>query len=208
MMSSHALGVETSRPLTTSKTLGVAALATAAAGLAYSVAFVILKDPLLASLFLMLGGLLATPVLIGLTGLLSRPIPISALLAIMLAFAAALGTAVHGGYDLANRLHPPAALPLDVPNPVDPRGLLSFGVAGLALVILALVVVRNWRAPRWLAPLALIDGVVLIALYLARLVILDPANPLVLIPALLAGFLLNPAWYIGLALWFFRNRHP
>jgi hypothetical protein len=48
--------------------------------------------------------------------------------------------------------------------------------------------------------------VLLIALYLARLIILDPSSPVVLIPALLTGVVLNPAWYIGLAFWFVRDR--
>jgi hypothetical protein len=64
MTSSTALGVETSPQLVASKASGFAALATAASGLAYSVSFLILKDPLLASLFLMLGGLLAVRVLV------------------------------------------------------------------------------------------------------------------------------------------------
>jgi hypothetical protein len=134
--SSTALGVEISPRLVASKGSGVAALAAAVAGLAYSVSFVILQDSLLASLFLMLGGVLAVPVLVGLAARLGQPLPVSALVAIVLALAAALGSAVHGGFDLANQLHPPATLPPDLPNPVDPRGLLSFGVAGLALVIL------------------------------------------------------------------------
>jgi hypothetical protein len=43
-------------------------------------------------------------------------------------------------------------------------------------------------------------------LYLARLTILFRLNPLALVPALLTSFVLNPAWYVGLALWFFRDR--
>jgi hypothetical protein len=206
MTSSTALGVEASPPSVTSKASGVAALAAAAAGLAYSVSFVILRDPLLASLFLMLGGLLAVPVLVAVAARLAQPIPVSALAALVLAVGAALGSAIHGGFDLANQLHPPPTLAPDLPNPVDPRGLLSFGIAGLGLVILGIVFPRAERVPRWLGVLAVTDGVLLIALYLARLIILDPSSPVVLIPALLAGFVLNPAWYIGLAFWCVRDR--
>jgi hypothetical protein len=206
MMSSKAMGVEASPQSVTSKASGVAALAAAAAGLAYSVSFVILRDPLLASLFLMLGGLLAVPVLVAVAARLAQPIPVSALAAIVLAVAAALGSAIHGGFDLANQLHPPPTLAPDLPNPVDPRGLLSFGIAGLGLVILGIVFARGERVPRWLEVLAVTDGVLLIALYLARLIILDPSSPVVLIPALLTGVVLNPAWYIGLAFWFVRDR--
>jgi hypothetical protein len=106
---------------------------------------------------------------------------------------------------LPTQLHPVATLAPDVSNPVDPRGLLSFGVAGLALVVLGLVVAPGGRIPRWLGVFATVNGVLLIGLYLARLIILNPADPLVVIPALLTGFLLNPAWYLGLAVWFFRS---
>lgn len=207
-MSATALDVQASDPVRTTRRFGFAALGAAAVGLAYSVSFVLLANLLLASLFLLLGGLLAATVLVGVVTRLPRPVPSSALLAMTLGFAAAVGSALHGGYDLANQIHPPARLLADVPNPVDPRGLLSFGVAGLALVILGLVVAREPRAPRGLGVLALVNGAVLIALYVARLVVLDPASPLVLVPALLAGFVLNPAWYIGLALWFFRSQRP
>jgi hypothetical protein len=205
MTSSTVLGIDVSPNLVSSKASGVAAVAAAAAALAYSVSFVILKDAVLASLFLMFGGLLATPVLIALGARFAQPVPVSALAAIVLGIAAGLGSAVHGGYDLANQLHPVAAQAADLPNPVDPRGLLSFGVAGLALLILGLVVAPGGRIPRWLGVLATVSGVLLIGLYLARLIILNPADPLVLIPALLTGFLLNPAWYLGLAVWFFRS---
>jgi hypothetical protein len=43
-----------------------------------------------------------------------------------------------------------------------------------------------------------LDGVLLVLLYLARLIVLDPTSPLVLAPAVLTGFLVNPALY----LWF------
>ena len=205
MTSSTALGFDVSPKPVSSKASGGAAAAAAAAALAYSISFVIIKDALLASLFLMVGGLLATPVLIALGARLPQPIPVSALAAIVLGIAAGLGSAAQGGYDLANQLHPVATLPPDVANPVDPRGLLSFGVAGLALLILGLVVAPGGRIPRWLGVLATVNGVLLIGLYLARLIILNPADPLVVMPALMTGFLLNPAWYLGLALWFFRS---
>jgi hypothetical protein len=51
-----------------------------------------------------------------------------ALGAIVLALAAALGSAVHGGFDLANTLHPPVARAPDLPNPVDPRGTASCSI--------------------------------------------------------------------------------
>lgn len=43
-------------------------------------------------------------------------------------------------------------------------------------------------------------GVVLVVTWLARLVILDAASPLVLAPALVAG-LLSPLFFLGLGAW-------
>ena len=151
MTSSAALGVDASPNLVSYKASGIAAVAAAVAALAYSVSFVILENAVLASLFLMVGGLLTTPVFIALGARLPKPVPVSALAAIMLGVAAGLGSAVHGGYDLANQLHAVATLAPELPNPVDPRGLLSFGVAGLALVILGVVITPGGRIPRWLA---------------------------------------------------------
>ena len=37
-----------------------------------------------------------------------------------------------------------------------------------------------------------------IILYVARLTVLTASSPVIFIPALLAGFLLNPAWYLWL----------
>jgi len=41
--------------------------------------------------------------------------------------AGALGSAVRGGYDFANAVHPPAAVNPDLPNPVDPRACSPSG---------------------------------------------------------------------------------
>ncbi|MDP9243568.1 MAG: hypothetical protein M3O77_00615 [Chloroflexota bacterium] len=52
--------------------------------------------------------------------------------ALALGLAGALGAALHGGYDLANAINPPASDPIaNLPSPIDPRGLLTFGVSGL-----------------------------------------------------------------------------
>jgi hypothetical protein len=42
----------------------------------------------------------------------------------------------------------------------------------------------------------------LLVVYLGRLVVLTPSSPLVLLPAALTGFVVNPLWYVllGLAL--------
>jgi hypothetical protein len=42
-----------------------------------------------------------------------------------------------------------------------------------------------------------------IVLYLGRLIVFDAASPVILAPALLAGFIATPVWYVwlGVSLW-------
>jgi hypothetical protein len=185
---------------------GLAALAAAVVGLLYSISFVVvsrLSPPaggLLSALFLLLGGLLTVVALSGVYERRREALPALALLVVVVGSAGALGAAVHGGYDLANALHPPGSLPSDVPNAVDPRGLLTFGVAGLALLLLGRLVGGG------LGRFAFLAGALLILVYLARLIVLTPSNPLVLLPAALAGFVVNPVFYAWLGLWLLRPR--
>jgi hypothetical protein len=121
---------------------------------------------------------------------------------------AALGSAIHGGYDLANGLHPPAALNTDLPNPVDPRGLLTFGVAGLGLLLLARLKTQEMRFPRGLAYPGYASAALLVILYLGCLIILQAISLVIVIPALLEGFVVNPPWYAWLGLNLIRSRNP
>jgi hypothetical protein len=183
---------------------GTCAVLAGVAGFLYAVAFVVLQSVLLSELFLMLGGLLSVAALVAVYERLRETDAAFALLALLLGVAGALGAAVHGGYDLANAFNPPPSLP-DLPNPVDPRGLLTFGAAGIALFVVAWLIVRGGRFPRGLAYLAYLSAVLLVALYLGRLTVLDPASPVIVLPAQLNGFLVNPALYIWLGLALLRG---
>jgi hypothetical protein len=183
---------------------GACAILTGISGFLYAVAFVVLQDALLSGLFLMLTGLLTTAALVAVYERLRETDASFALLALLLGIAGALGSAVHGGYDLANVINPPPSMP-DLPNPVDPRGLLTFGVAGAALFIVAWLIGRGGRLPRGLGYLGYVSAVLLLALYLGRLIVLDPTNPVILGPALLNGFLVNPIFYLWLGLTLLRD---
>jgi hypothetical protein len=178
---------------------GAGALLAAATNLGYSLSFLVVRPDnpdtggALASAFLLAGGLLALPVLLALYGLLKEGAPELALLGTVLGVVGAVGAAVHGGYDLANAINPPAAA-LDGPNAIDPRGMLTFGVSGLALLVYAAAL-----APRRLAWHAGVLGVMLVALYVLRLVVLDADNTAIVAIAALAGFVLSPLWYLRLA---------
>ncbi|MBI4493775.1 MAG: hypothetical protein HY690_13365 [Chloroflexi bacterium] len=194
---------------------GLCAMLAGVAGFLYSVAFIIIARSapdlggLLSALFLMLGGLLSTAALVAVYQRLREIDAAFALWGLVLGLVGALGSAIHGGYDLANAINPPAAIPANLanlPSPIDPRGLLTFGVAGLALLVVSSLIVRGHQLPRSLGFLGYVLAVLFLVLYLGRLIVLDATNPMILGPALLAGFIVNPAWYLwlGVALW--RNQ--
>jgi hypothetical protein len=108
---------------------------------------------------------------------------------------AAAGSAVHGAYDLANFVKPPASLAADVPNAIDPRGMMTFGVAGVAILLASFAIVRTGAFPRRLAGLGALAGLLLVVVYLGRLIILDPNNGFLLTAAVISGFVVTPAWF-------------
>jgi hypothetical protein len=184
----------------------------------YAVAFVIIARSapelggLLSALFLLLAGLLITTTITALYYRLRETEPAFALWALCLGMIGALGQAIHGGYDLGNVINPLAASAdvaaalASLPSQVDPRGLTTFGIMGIALLVIAWLMSRNGTFPRNLAYLGYALAILFIILYLARLIVFNPANPLLLIPVLIAGFIVNPAWYIWLGISLWRGR--
>jgi hypothetical protein len=190
---------------------GAAAIATGIGGVVYSIAFlggvVAGAAPQLgivvASIALMIGGILSVAVLVAIYRRLLDTAAAVGLLGLMLVAVGAMGAMVHGGYDLANAINPPVTDVLaeaELPHPIDPRGLLTFGITGLGLLVLMLQARRSGVLPANLAGLGALVGVLLIVVYLGRLIILTPTNPLVAVPAAATGLLLSPAFYIWLGL--------
>jgi uncharacterized membrane protein HdeD (DUF308 family) len=179
---------------------GACAILAGLSGFVYSLAFVVLRSDLLSALCLLLAGLFGSAAVVGVYQRVRHTDAAFALWAVFLGMAGALGSAVHAAYDLSNALHPPATPNVDLPSQIDPRGLLTFGVAGLGMLIVAWLIVRGGSLPIRLGYLGYLTGALLVVIYLARLVILDATSPLVLVPALVTGFLASPAWYIWLGL--------
>ncbi len=190
------------------KFAGWTAILAGVSGFLYSIAFIVLQNNLLSALFLLVGGLFSASALTALYQRLRGAESGFALLGLLLTLSAALGSAIHGGYDLANALHPPASLNADLPNPIDPRGLLTFGVAGLGLFLLSWLMTQEIRFPKGLAYLGILSAILMIILYLGRLVILQATSLVIVIPALLEGFIVNPVWYIWLGLTLIRGQSP
>ena len=127
---------------------GYGAILAGISGFLYSVAFIFLKSNLLSAVFLLLGGLFATA---GITALYERLREADSTLALwgfLFILVGAVGSIIHGGFDLSNALHPPANLNTDLPNPIDPRGLLTFGLAGIGLFVFSGLVMRSGSLSR------------------------------------------------------------
>jgi len=186
---------------------GTCAMLVAAGSILYSVTFVWKNQdgPRFThgatAILLLLGGLIGSVVLIAIYGRLREAEPGIAMWALVMGLASALGAVIHGGYDLANFTNQPDTV-LDLPQAADPRGLLTFGLAGLALLALAWLIARGGRLPAQLVPLGYLSGTLLILTYLGRLIILDSKNPALLGAAGLEGLVVNPLFYyrLGLAL--------
>ena len=85
---------------------------------------------------------------------------------------------------------------LGLPNPVDPRGFLTFGLTGLAVLAVARLVLLGAPLARRIGSVGIAVGLLLIVVYLGRMIILDAKNPVVLSSAVLLGFVASPAFYI------------
>ena len=77
---------------------------------------------------------------------------------------------------------------------------MTFGLTGLGLLVLSLLARGEATLPRGLATLGAVVGVLPVIVYLGRLIILTPTNPLVAVPAALTGLVLSPAFYIWLGM--------
>jgi hypothetical protein len=191
---------------------GACAVAAAVGGIGYSASFMTyLKSGSVAAakvstVLLLGGGLVVVVVLIAVYGRLRQIDAGFAILALVLGLMAAAGSSIHGAYDLANFVKRPVGAPpgiSNLPNAVDPRGLMTFGLSGLAVLVAAWVIVRGGAFPKRLGYLGALTGVLLFVVYLGRLIILNPKNPLVLTAAILTGFVLSPLWFawLGRELW-------
>ncbi len=124
-----------------------------------------------------------------------------ALLAILFGAGGALASAAHGAFDLANIIFPPNPDVLassNYPSAIDPRGFATFGLTGLGLLFFAWLMSRGKTFPMRLVQLAFLLGILSVVIYLARLIILSPANPVVFIVIVVTGFIISPVFYVWL----------
>ena len=158
--------------------------------------------------FLLVGGLLTTVVTVALYQRLRETDDGFALWALLLGFAAAVGGLVHAAYQLIPIANPSPLLIVPA-TPADPLGILRFGIAGITLLILAVLIVRSGQFPRSLGYLAYFGGAVLVFIYLGRLFdFITPTNKITLIPPFLYGFIVHPIFYVWLGRELLRTATP
>lgn len=192
---------ETMTHSTFSRFGGLMAILAGVAGFLYAVGFVILQNVLLYSFALVVIGIFSTAALVAVYARLKDTDASYALWGLLMGSIGGVGSAIHGGYDLANAINSPESLPAAVanlPSQIDPRGLLTFGFSGIAVFVMAWLIVRGGAFPKGVGYLGYLSAVLLIVLYLGRLIVLSPTSPFILVPALLSGFIVNPAWYVWL----------
>jgi hypothetical protein len=183
---------------------GLCAIAAGAIGVAYSIAFVLFlhsadrSEAYANSILLLLGGLLTTAAFVAVYQRVRATDPGLAMLGFVLALAGSLGAAMHGAYDLANLVNPPATLAADVPSAVDPRGFATFALTGLGVAAAGALIVRGRAFPASVGYLAFASAALLVFVYVGRLVILDPKSPGLLAAAVAVGFVVNPAFFVSL----------
>jgi hypothetical protein len=185
---------------------GACAIAVGAGGVGYAIAFIILLQTAprgaeyLSNLFLLVGGLLTTPVVVAIYRRLQQTNPAVALWGLLLGIAGALGSTMHGAYHLANLFNPPDVDLGNLPTPNDPRGILTFAVTAVAIAIVSWLILQGGAFPKQLGQLGFLLALLLLVIYVGRLTVYDPKNPVLYAAALLAGLIVNPVWYVWLGL--------
>ncbi len=125
--------------------------------------------------------------------------PTVALWSLVLGAAGAIGAAVHGAYELALSLNPPAATQL-IPSEIDPRGFLTFGMTALALFGISWLMRRGGGFPGGLARLGISRARCWCSSTSGDWLSSPRPTRSWLVPAALEGFIVNPVWYIWLGL--------
>jgi hypothetical protein len=183
---------------------GWAALCTATIGVVYTVTFALYVREgyhwaqWASAIALTAGGLLTTPVLVGLRARLGAAEPQFAGLALVIGLVGALGATIHGAYDVAV-LAKPVRASADLPSQIDPRGFLTFALTGVALGLFGWLALRTGALPRATGYAGIAATALLLVVYFGRLIVLDPNRDIVRIAAVVVGLVVLPAFYVGVA---------
>lgn len=187
------------------RTASVMAYLSAAIALAYSVSFGYYVQEgdrwaqYTSSGLLMAGGLIGLPVLVAIY-LRVRSIDEGfAIIGLIVATAAALGSVLHGAHDIAVFANPEVATGSpDYPNFTDPRGFSTFALFGLGMLVLA-AMCRGARFPKAIPFVGAATGALTVIVYIGRVTVLDPKRWWVAIAAVGSGVIGVPVWNVLVA---------
>lgn len=186
------------------KWAGIDSILTGISAFLYALSFIVISQnnpelgSLLSALFLTLTGLFSVKPIVELYNRLKGLDEKWAFWTMLFALAGALGATVHGGYDLANAINPPTENIIGFPSQIDPRGLLTFGVAAIGLGFFSWLITKSKEFPKNLGLLGALSATLMMVLYLGRLIVLSPSDPIIVWPASINGFVLGPLFYIWL----------
>jgi hypothetical protein len=148
---------------------------------------------------LIAGGLVGLPVLVALYHRLRTSDEGFALVALLIAAAAAIGSMLHGAHDVAVFANPDqSGSATAYPNFTDPRGFATFALFGLGLVVLSLLV-RSAGFSGRTSFVGITTGLSTIVVYIGRVTVLDPQRWWVAIAAIASGVVGLPVWNVLLA---------
>jgi len=175
------------------KWAGIDSILTGISAFLYALSFIIISQnnpelgSLLSALFLTLTGFFSVKVVVVLYQRLKGLDESWAFWTLIFALVGAFGSAIHGGYDLANAINPPSENIIGLPSQIDPRGLLTFGVASIGLGFFSWLITKSKEFPKNLGLLGAISATLMMVLYLGRLIVLSPIDPIIVWPALING---------------------
>ena len=145
---------------------------------------------------LMAGGLVGLPVLVALYLRVRRVDEGFAIIALIVAAAAALGSVLHGAHDVAVFANPEVATgDANYPNFTDPRGFSTFALFGLGMIVLA-AMCRGAHFPSAIPVIGAATGVLTVIVYIGRVTVLDPKRWWVAIAAVGSGVIGVPLWNV------------
>jgi hypothetical protein len=189
---------------------GGAALALGPGGIAYSAVFLVFLHSgsrgtkIADSALLLAGGLGTSVVLVALYSRLRETDQAFALWGALVGIAGAIGSTLHGGFDLASEIR---RIPLPELSQADPRGLATFGLTALGLAVMSFLMLQDRWFPRGLGQLGLGAAGGLLLTFVGRISLYNPHRPVLLTLLVVVGFVLTPAWYGWLGLHLFSSSH-
>jgi len=189
---------------------GAAAMVVGLGGIVYAVLFITLLHKYtkgadaVSALLLMVGGVATTAVLIAVYGRLAPVDPGFALWALVIGVAGAIGSALHGAFDLAPLAHKVATSPIGA-NPTDPRGFATFALFALAVVVISWLILRGGGFDRRLAYIGFVAAGLLMLIYLGRLIAYNPNIAWLKAAAYASGLVVNPVFFVWLGLELRKN---